>query len=124
MIAKYSTLFANSNKITKIDSETNKKITNIVKKCISKELKKQDVHHHSTKVKLTQSGKSMTSNVKIKQFNLMDVTKPLDAQSKLKYIENSIRRILSDDKNGHFSSKEFETQHKIIGKFLSDFSNF
>lgn len=124
MIAKYSTLFANSNKITKIDSETNKKITNIVKKCISKELKKQDVHHHSTKVKLTQSGKSMASNVKIKQFNLMDVTKPLDAQSKLKYIENSIRRILSDDKNGHFSSKEFETQHKIIGKFLSDFSNF
>lgn len=83
-------------------------------------MKKQEIHH---KVKLAQSAKLATPS-KVKHFNLLDITKPFDVKDKCKYIEKSVIRILNEDKHGHFSSKQFETRNKILGKLLSEFSNF
>lgn len=113
-------LFESLNDI-KLDADMSKRVYNLIKKCIIKELKNQ---YHNHKVKLTQSGKTMNSAVKIKQFRLEDITKSIDINTKIKLTEKSIIRILDDDKFGHLSSKQYDSRHKLIGQFLSEFSIF
>lgn len=114
-------IFETTNDV-KIDSDIHRKVCSLIKKCAIKELKIHNYNHN--KVKLTQSGKTMSSQVKIKQLKLEDITKPIDFEDKIKLTEKAIVRILDDDKFGHLSARQYETRHRLIGKFLSEFSLF
>lgn len=94
----------------------------MLKKFINKEMKNQQQSHN--KVKLTQSGKAMSSGAKIKQLKLEDITKPLPINEKMKHIENCIKRILISNQSAHFSIKQYENYRKIIGKFSCELSRF
>lgn len=103
----------------KVDSEISRRVLSLVKKCLHKELKKMDSHH---KIKLNQSGKTgMSSVAKIKKLDLLEITKPLDTNEKMKLIEDSVTRIMGNRLN-YFSSKELKVYYKILGKFISEFS--
>nr|XP_027199527.1 symplekin-like [Dermatophagoides pteronyssinus] len=121
VIAKYMNLFETQYHM-KIDNETNKKITSMVKKLISREMKNQQQSHN--KVKLVQSGKKMTSAVKIKQLKLEDITKPLELNEKIRHMEKCIGRILVSNQSAQFSAKQYENYRKIIGKLSSNFVTF
>nr|XP_046912513.1 LOW QUALITY PROTEIN: symplekin-like [Dermatophagoides farinae] len=121
VIAKYMNLFETQYRM-KIDNETNKKITSMVKKLISREMKNQQQNHN--KVKLVQSGKKMTSAVKIKQLKLEDITKPLELNEKIRHMEKCISRILVSNQSAQFSAKQYENYRKIIGKFSSNLVAF
>lgn len=125
MISKYVNLFGTTHKDAKLSSDINTKIAGLVKKNIAKEMKKHEAVHH--KVKLAQSNKQVAQAPppKPKHFNLVDITRPLNVSEKFKFIEGAVIRILSEDENGPaFSASQLETRHKILGKFLSDFSGF
>ncbi|OTF72781.1 Symplekin-like protein, partial [Euroglyphus maynei] len=121
VITKYMNLFETQYHM-KVDIEANKKITSMVKKLISREMKNQQQTHN--KVKLVQSGKKMTSAVKIKHFKLEDITKPLELNEKIRHMEKCIARILVSNQSAQFSAKQYENYRKIIGKLSTDFFTF
>lgn len=102
-----------------LDPDLRKKVVNFIKKWAIKELKKYDSHQ---KVKHTKgAGSRPLASVKIKHFNLDEISQPLGLQDKVKCIESSIIRI-TQNKSKHFSVTELDLHHKIIGKFFVEFS--
>ncbi|KAF7493381.1 Symplekin [Sarcoptes scabiei] len=115
---KYIKMFENQYRI-KLDEETQKRVISLVKKIIFKEMKNQQQSY--SKVKLVQSGKMMTSSMRIKHLKLEDITKPLKREEKINQIEKCLSRILQSHKQGQMTSKQMENNRRIIGKLSSDF---
>jgi symplekin len=102
-------------------NEQNQKIAIVIGKTIAQELKKQELQQHQQKVRLQQSGKTLSGTVKVKQLNLAEITKPLSDEVKSQMALEAVNRILKDDKKVFFSTSQFETRVKLLAMLSCDY---
>lgn len=105
----------------KIEDEQHHKISSLISRGISQEIKKQESIKNKALMNIAPTTKTVSVSKAMKQLNFAEITKEPSKEFRYQMIYESIKRILNDEDKQNFTAAENESKIKILSRLASTY---